>query len=362
MAKTEFDYYYGAESEQFSFLRVPKLLFTDKEHFGDLSNEAKMLYGFLLERMSLSRRNNWIDELNRVYIVFPIEEIEELLGVSHDKANNLLKELDDVKGIGLVRKKRRGLGLPSILYVKNFIINSCEPLKGEALDTTPEPEKKADETVQASRSPENGFQEVRKSDFQKSENQISRSQKNGLQEVRKSDANNIKVNNIEKSYIDTQSINPSRANPQNFPPGNFENRNVESVENRKNADGLIDGLSRTAIEEAVKKQIDYDCFMTNPDESVVSMVDEVKDLMVDVLCGERIVVADGKRVSEETAKAAFKKITYDHVQSVLENIVSYSGKISRIDRFLTTSLFNSVYTLVNSTFAGFEHDTGMKML
>ena len=56
-------------------------------------------------------------------------------------------------------------------------------------------------------------------------------------------------------------------------------------------------MSRTAVEESVKKQIDYDCFMTNPDESVVSMVDEVKDLMVDVLCGERIVIADGKRVS-----------------------------------------------------------------
>lgn len=365
MAKQVFDYYYGAESEQFSFLRVPKVLFTDKEHFGGLSNEAKMLYGFLLERMSLSRRNNWIDELNRVYIVFPIEEIEELLGVSHDKANNLLKELDDVKGIGLVSKKRRGLGLPSILYVKNFILNGGEQTVRNEPDTASKPEKKVDETVQTSRSPENGFQEVRKTDFLKSENQTSRSQKNGLQEVRKSDSNNIKINNTDPSYIDTQSIIHSRANPQNFSPGNFQNRNVEnveSVENLKNADGLIDGLSRTAIEEAVKKQIDYDCFMTNPDESVVSMVNEVKDLMVDVLCGERIVVSDGRRISEETAKAAFRKITFEHVQSVLENLVSYSGKISRIDRFLTTSLFNSAYTLVNSTFAGFEYDTGMKML
>lgn len=354
MAKQVFDYYYGAESEQFSFLRVPKLLFTDKEHFGGLSNEAKMLYGFLLERMSLSRCNNWIDELNRVYIVFPIEEIEELLGVSHDKANNLLKELDDVKGIGLVSKKRRGLGLPSILYVKNFIINSSEQNVHKEPDSVSEPEKKAEETVQISRSMENGLQEVRKTDFLKSENQTSGSQKNRLQEVRKSDANNIKVNNIEKSYIDDQSINQSGGGLQNFSPGN-----APSVEN---ADGLIDGVSRTAVEESVKKQIDYDCFMSNPDEPVVSMVDEIKDLMVDVLCGERIVVADGKRVSEETAKAAFKKITFEHVQYVLKSLVSYAGKISRIDRFLTTSLFNSVYTLVNSTFAGFEHDTGMTML
>lgn len=354
MAKMEFDYYYGAGSEQFSFVRVPRVLFTDKEHFGCLSNDAKLLYGFLLERMSLSRRNNWIDELNRVYIVFPIEEIEELLGVGHDKANNLLKELDDVNGIGLVSKKRRGLGLPSILYVKNFIINDSESSKTEAQDNTSEAEKKFENIASSSQSTEVRFSEVENTDFKKSESQTSVNRKNRLQEVRKSDSNYIDINYIEKSYIDDQSINQSGGGLQNFSPGNFP-----SVEN---SDGLTDGINRTEVEESVKKQIDYDCFMSNPDESVVSMVDEVKDLMVDVMCGERTVVADGKRVSEKTAKAAFKKITFDHVQYVLKSLVSYAGKISRIDRFLTTSLFNSVYTLVNSTFAGFEHDTGMTML
>lgn len=104
MSKIEFDYYYGAEAEQFTFIRVPKVLFTDKEHFGSLSNEAKLMYGLLLERMSLSRKNNWIDDENRVYIIFLIEEIEEIMDVCHDKALNILKELDDVNGIGLVKK------------------------------------------------------------------------------------------------------------------------------------------------------------------------------------------------------------------------------------------------------------------
>ena len=108
MPKTEFDYYYGVEAEQFTFVRVPKVLFTDKEHFGGLSNEAKLLYGLLLERISLSRKNNQIDKHNRVYIIFPVEEIEESLDVGHEKALNLLKELDDQSGIGLVKKKRRG--------------------------------------------------------------------------------------------------------------------------------------------------------------------------------------------------------------------------------------------------------------
>lgn len=357
MAKTEFDYYYGAESEQFSFVRVPRVLFTDKEHFGSLSNDARILYGFLLERMSLSRKNDWIDDENRVYIIFSIEEIEETMGVCHEKALNILKELDDDKGIGLVRKKRRGLGLPSILYVKNFIINSNDPAETEGLSNSAEPQGSTDNIASTSRSMKNQLLEVGKTDFKKSEIPTSRSTKNRPQEVGKTDSNYIDINYIEKSYIDDQSINQSGGSLQNFSPGNVEN--VESVENY---DGLIDGVSRTAVEESVKKQINYDCFMSNPDESVVSMVDEVKNLMVDVLCGERIVVADGKRVSEETAKSAFRKITFEHVQYVLQSLVSYAGKISRIDRFLTTSLFNSVYTLVNSTFAGFEYDTGLKMM
>lgn len=331
MPKTEFDYYYGAESEQFSFVRVPKVLFTDKEHFGGLSNEAKLLYGLLLERMSLSRKNNWIDKHNRVYIIFPVEEIEESLDVGHEKALNLLKELDDQSGIGLVRKKRRGLGLPSILYVKNFIV------KGE----------QNTDRVPTSRSTENEFQEVGKTDFKKSENQTSANPKNRLLEVRKSDSNNVDINNTDMSYTYDQSINLPRTEFQNFSPG---------------ADGLIDGIDRSTVEEEIKKQIDYDCLISHPDNSVVQMAEEIKDLMVDVLCGERSVVSEGKRVSEETARAAYRKITFDHVQYVMKSLVSYPDKISRIDRFLTASLFNSVYTLTNSTFAGFEYDMHMKMI
>lgn len=331
MPKTDFDYYYGVEAEQFTFVRVPKVLFTDKEHFGGLSNEAKLLYGLLLERMSLSRKNNWIDKHNRVYIIFPVEEIEESLDVGHEKALNLLKELDDQSGIGLVKKKRRGLGLPSILYVKNFIV------KGEQNTNL----------VPTSRSLENGIQEVGKTDFKKSENQTSANPKNRLLEVRNSDSNNIDINNIDMSYTYDQSIDPPRTDFQNFSP---------------EADGLIDGIDRNTVEEEVKKQIDYDCLISYPDSSVVQMAEEIKDLMVDVLCGERSVVSEGKRVSEETAKSAYGKITFEHVQYVLQSLVNYPEKISRIDRFLTTSLFNSVYTLTNATFAGFEHDMGLKMI
>ena len=178
------------------------------------------------------------------------------------------------------------------------------------------------------------------------QNQTSANPKNRLLEVRNSDSNNIDINNTDMSYTYDQSINPPRTDFQNFSPG----------------DGLIDGIDRNAVEEEVKEQIDYDCLISNPDSSVVQMAEEIKDLMVDVICGERSVVSEGKRVSEETAKSAYRKITFDHVQYVMKSLVSYPDKISRIDRFLTASLFNSVYTLTNSTFAGFEYDMRMKMI
>ena len=61
------DYYYGHEAEQFAFYRIPKVLF-DAEGIKDISTDAKVLYGLMLDRMQLSTRNRWLDEKGRVYI------------------------------------------------------------------------------------------------------------------------------------------------------------------------------------------------------------------------------------------------------------------------------------------------------
>ncbi len=354
MGKIEFDYYYGVEADQFSFVRVPRVFFTDKENFGSLSNEAKLLYGFLLERMGLSRKNNWLDEENRVFIIFKIEEVEDRLNCGHEKACNILKELDDENGIGLISKRRRGMGLPAIIYVKNFLVTDEQEQDSKPVENSEEAENDSQDNCPISRSPENGIQEVGKTEVLNSENQTSRLPKNRLQEVGKSDGyfSYIEINNKEKSYIENQSINQS-AGLQNFSPGA-----VEKVE----SDRLIDEIDRTETEKAVKEQIDYDCLISHPDKSVAQMVEEIKDLIVDVICGERNIIIEGKRVSEEAARSAYRKLTSEHVMDVLQNILSYPGKISRIDRYLAVALYNSVFTLVNSTFSGFEYHMGMKLI
>ncbi len=118
-----YDYFYGQQAEMFAFYRVPKVLFTE-DCFWNVSTDAKLLYGILLDRMNLSARNGWLDEEGRVYIIFTIEEIKGALGCAEKKAVKLLDELE--KKCGLIERKRQGLGKPNLIYVKNFISGSVE--------------------------------------------------------------------------------------------------------------------------------------------------------------------------------------------------------------------------------------------
>jgi len=113
-----FDYFYGAQAEQFSFYRVPKVLFT-RDQFKYLSAEAKTLYGIMLDKLDLSIKNHWVDEKGRVYIIYTIEQIMEDMNCADQKATKLLDELE--KKYGLIERKRQGLGKPNLIFVKNFI-------------------------------------------------------------------------------------------------------------------------------------------------------------------------------------------------------------------------------------------------
>ena len=123
----QYEYFYGAQAEQFSFYRIPKALFTEP-NFRELSTDAKVLYGILLDRMSLSLKNQWLDAQNKVYIIFTVEEIMDALNCANQKATRLMVELE--KQAGLIERKRQGLGRPNLIYVKNFAatinVKSCE--------------------------------------------------------------------------------------------------------------------------------------------------------------------------------------------------------------------------------------------
>ena len=118
-------YFYGKEADQYSFYKIPKLLFTD-EHFKNVSVEAKVLYGLMLDRMSLSVKNQWLDGEGRAYIYYSLEDIMDALGCSNKKAITIMKELDAEAGIGLIEKKRQGQGKPTIPEVKKLHVLKCK--------------------------------------------------------------------------------------------------------------------------------------------------------------------------------------------------------------------------------------------
>lgn len=172
---TKFDYYYTHEAEQFTFYRIPKALFTEPL-FRDLSVEAKVLYGLMLDRVGLSIRSGWVDEQDRVYIYFTVTDIQQQLGCGHNKAVRLLKELDT--DMGLIRRKRQGQGKPDRIYVMNFVTghvqsseNGNPDAAGLASDGEEVPESVPQRTeLETTAVPQRGLLEVSKEAAIKNEN------------------------------------------------------------------------------------------------------------------------------------------------------------------------------------------------
>ena len=134
------DYFYGDESEEFIYFKIPRLLITDQK-FKHVSTDAKLLYGMLLDRMGLSAKNDWYDDSGRVYIYYTLDEIQEDLNCGHDKATKLLMELDNGKtGFGLIERIRQGQGRPTKIYVKRFTTRAVPPPPPEpVLEPSPRP-------------------------------------------------------------------------------------------------------------------------------------------------------------------------------------------------------------------------------
>ena len=235
--------------------------FTDS-YFKDLSSDAKILYGLMLDRMSLSIKNQWFDDKNRAYIYFSIEDIMELLNCGRNKAIKSMRELDDETGIGLIEKRRQGFGKVNVIYVKTFMPEKTDEKKFEE-----ELKKFKKQTSVENEEPA----EVYNSNFMKSQNQTSRSPENKLQEVYISNPNNTNLSDTE--------MNDNKSNP------------IISVdEKRFDSDNRSEDYQ--AYENLVKETIDYESLeVTHHDD--MRQVDEIVNLIVEtVMCkNDKILIA-----------------------------------------------------------------------
>ena len=317
----QLDYYYGIEAEQFSFYRVPRLLIKD-ERFKKLSSYAKLLYGLMLDRMSLSMKNEWFDDENRAYIIYTIDSIMEDLGCAKEKAVKVLAELDSVKGIGLVEKVRRGLGKPDIIYVKNFASIS------EQMDET-------------SGSQKIKLQEVRKSNFRKSENQTSGSSEIEPQEVGESNPNYTNYNQTNYNHTEESYNNP-----------------INQSATEKPQDDVIDSMDDAqAYIELIKENINYDHHMKYDGYGEKELYDELFGIICEVVCVKRksIRVA-GEDYPYELVKSRFLKLNSSHLEYVIGCMKETTTKITNIKAYMITALYNAPTTINHFYQQEVQHD------
>ena len=350
-----FEYFYGQQAESYTFYRIPKVMFTE-ERFKNLSCEAKVLYGLMLDRMSLSTKNGWMDEEGRVYIVFPLIDIRELIKCSKQTAVNLVHELDTEQGIGLIEKCRPGLGKANVFYVKNFMSPIEEKRDSDNINTTNKEEEagKPDSTKKSKKwtsgspeirpqevqkldhqksknwtsgSPEIRPPEVQKLDLQKPKNWTSGSPENRLQEVQKLDPNKTEYNKTEKS--ETESIYQSG---NTAVPGVF----VPPTET-----DVIDG-----IRNYVRDRVDYQSFQ-GEDEDSREEVDELVEMIVDVLRmpDTAVLRINGNEMPAVLVKEHYYKIRRDHIDYVRWTMRNNSRKVNNIRAYMMTALYNSVLTI-----------------
>lgn len=322
----KFDYFRGMEGEQYTFYRIPKVLFT-AECFRSLSCEAKVLYGLLLDRMGLSIKNRWFDEEDRVYIIFTVEELAELLNCGTQKVVRLLKELDVKSGIGLIEKKRLGLGKPNVIYVKNFMIQELtraekQDLEAETLENTLNGENHNSRNVKIT------IQESAKSQFKNSENHHSRIVKSDIPEYPKSQSNNTEYSDIE--HNENQSIDLSEG---------------DVMERKK------------YYRNMVQEQIYYKSLIQNP-RYQKNEVDELVELTVEVLMlpDDRMIWIAGDEKPAILVKDRFQMLNDAHFEYVLDSMKRNTGKVQNVKNYLLTSLYNAPLTMEHYYRLAVNHD------
>ena len=309
-------YFYGDEAMQFTYFRIPCQLITHPR-FKHLSTDSKLLYGMLLDRMSLSIKNEWYDDTGRVYIYYTVDEVCSNLNCGRDKAMRLLAELDTGKGVGLIERKKQGQGKPTRIYVKRFTTQEMPP----------QPEKKPEPPAPP---PGVEFADVQTSDFP-----TSRRRKNPPQEVEETDPNQTKRNQLDFIQPD----------PSIYPPA---------------PSGRQMGIDRCEVREEVKENIEYEHLRQElPYDDVESLL----ELIVDVLSSTASTIRIGGEVLPvDAVRRRFRQLDSEHIKYIIDSMSQTTTKINNIRAYLLTALYNAPITIAADHAVGFSSGGGAEHL
>ena len=323
--QVEHDYYYGSEAEQYTFYRFPKALFSNN-HYKNLSDSAKILYGLMLDRMGLSLKNGWLDKQNRVYIYFTLEDLQEYMNCGHNKGVKIMAELDN---IGLIERVKQGLGRPAIIYVKRFSTEDMLPTQPPPDGTYPQ--------GYAQGNPDFPKEEHQTSDKGKSRLPIS-----GTADFPKAEANKNELNNPEFNKNNLSKNNPIQSYPRQ--------------RGQPSPHGLdMDGMQeRNSYRELIEENIEYEFLI---DRYGRERMDETVELMLDTVCSKRdYITVSGDDYPREVVKSRFLKLNSGHIEYAFGCIDKNTTKVRNVKKYLLATLYNAPATMDTYYRAEVNHD------
>ena len=321
MERLDLEFYYGQEAEQFTFYRLPKALIMDAR-FKDISNNAKLLYGLMLDRMSLSARSGWFDEENRVYIKYAIKSIMEDLNCSKMTAVGALKELH---GIGLIDMIQQN-GMANIIYVKNFVSQ--------------------DRSEQVDRSKN----QTSKKSIPQAEDESKI--KTGI------DSRPVQKEDEDDSYTGTcQDFGQAPVKILDPNNNDFNNTNLNNT-NHIIQSGRADEMDEAeAYMELIRENIEYDALMSCQTWSDRERYEELYQLICEVVCVPRKTIRiAGEDYPYALVKSKFLKLNSSHLQYVIGCMERNTTKVSNIKAYLITALYNAPNTMNHYYTAEVNHD------
>ena len=317
------DYYYGTEAEQYSFYRVPKALLTDSR-FKGVSIEAKVLYGLLLDRMSLSVRNGWMDKDRRVYIYFTQEDAMALMSCGKDKATRLFRELDQ-GGIGLIERKKQGQGRPTRIYVKNFTLPPEPGQTPPSLNPAPTQEPGGEaQTAGNQQSRPLDSAAVKTAHFEQSAPLEMSGQDSGFSAPNKTDKNKTDSNDTESSIPPPA---PSRVSP---PAGAHRRMLMDEMDGYRERIRENIGCGLLLLERP------YDA------EEIVGYV----ELMAETCASRREYIrVNGEEVPTELVRKRFLKLDGEHIRYVMDSLRQNTAQVVNIRAYTLAALYNAPVTI-----------------
>lgn len=367
-------YYRGDEPDNLCFYRIPKVLFT-KACFEEVSTDAKVLYGILLDYASLSRENRWLDEKSRVYIYYSVQRVCAYMGCKKDKAMKLLAELEE---FGLIERVKRGQGKSDIIYVKSFEVpedaedkevikslNRNADNRQEVVEKTDRSEKpttsneeelvgntewlekpttfdaeKVVEKTDWSENPTTFYEEEPVGKIDRSEMPTSCGRKNRVLEVGKTDPNNTE-------YNDTENIN---SNPIHLSYGSRSSvrKKIQDYNDQRKQDGLIDEYSTYDPQylKILERNLEYENHMKYDSWDDKEMYKELFKIIVQTVCIKRDSInINGTSYPYEVVKSRFLKLNSNHLEYVMDCMRKTTTKITNIRAYMLTALYNSTDTM-----------------